>query len=95
MKSVSCAEHAFTLILEQAGQPLLYHLQGFSGGFSDTLWFGSDHYNPCFHMAGLRAVVRYKPATDKSYTGDAANVGFRDDLPSAQKPGTVAVQKNK
>ena len=93
VKSVSCAEHAFTLTLEQAGQSLWFHLQSFSGGSSDTLWFGSDHYNPCFHMAGLRAVVRYKPAADKSYAGDALNVGFRDDLPPG--PGTVAAQQNK
>jgi hypothetical protein len=93
VKSVSCAEHAPTLALEQAGQPLLFHMQGFNGGFSDTLWFGSDHYTPCLHMAGLRAVVRYKPSVDKSYTGDALNVGFRDDLPPG--PGTVAAQQTK
>ena len=92
VKSVSCAEHAFTLNMNQAGQSLTFHMQGFKGGFSDTLWFGSDHYTPCFHMAGLRAVVRYKPAADKSYTGDALNVGFRDDLPPVENPGTVAAQ---
>jgi hypothetical protein len=63
-------------------------------GFSDTFWEGSDHFTPCYHTIGVRAVVRYKTASDKSYTGDTVSVGFRDDLRPSQSPGTVAAQHN-
>ena len=33
-------------------------------GFSDTLWFGEDHYTPCFHLEGLPTVIAYQPAPD-------------------------------
>ena len=83
IKSVTCAEHSMTVTLDHGEQPLTFHVHGSLEGFSDTLWFGRDHFNPCFNTTGLRAVVRYKPAADKSYTGDAVSLGFRDDLPAA------------
>jgi hypothetical protein len=36
-----------------------------------------------YHTVGLRAVVQYKPAAEKSYTGDVVFFGFRDDLRAA------------
>ena len=91
VKSVACSEKNTTMTLEQpGGQPLTFHVQASAGGgFSDTLWFGEDHFTPCYHTTGLRAVVQYKPAADKSYTGDAVFFGFRDDLPPA--PGVAAL----
>jgi tetratricopeptide (TPR) repeat protein len=85
VKSVACGEHNnMTLTLDQGGQPLTFRIpENSGGGFSDTLWFGEDHYTPCYHTTGLRAVVQYKPAADKSYTGDAVFLAFRDDLPAA------------
>jgi tetratricopeptide (TPR) repeat protein len=91
VKSVACADHNTVITLEQGGQSLTFHIQNASGGFSDTLWFGEDHFTPCYHTTGLRAVVRYKPATDKSYTGDVAFFGFRDDLPAAPASTATAV----
>jgi hypothetical protein len=90
VKSVVCAEHDATMSLVQGGQQLTFHMQGAHGGFSDTLWFGEDHYTPCYHTTGLRAVVQYKPGADKSYLGDAKFYGFRDDLPAAPAPATAA-----
>jgi tetratricopeptide (TPR) repeat protein len=92
VKSVACGEHSLTITLEQAGQSLTFHIQNASGGFSDTLWFGEDHFTPCYHTTGLRAVVQYKPAPDKSYTGDALSYGFRDDLPAPPTTATGAPQ---
>lgn len=83
VKSVACADHNTTITLEQGGRPLTFHIQSASGGFSDTLWFGEDHFTPCYRTTGLRAVVQYKPSADKSYTGEAVFFGFRDDLPPA------------
>ncbi len=88
VKSVACDEHNMTMTLEQGGQTHAFRFQQAAGGFSDTLWFGSDHFTPCYHTTGLRAVVQFKPAADKSYAGDVVFFGFRDDLPAA--PASVA-----
>ena len=83
-----------TVTVNQGEQPLTFHVHGAQLGFSDTLWFGRDHFTACYHTTGLRAVVRYKPAADKSYTGDAVSLGFRDDLPAVQpSPATVSQPK--
>jgi hypothetical protein len=60
---------------------LIFRIKTPVGGFSDTLWFGG-HFNRCYHVTGLRAVVRYKPAADKSAPDDVVSWGFRDDLPA-------------
>jgi Tfp pilus assembly protein PilF len=80
VKSVTCSEQGIMLTIDQAGQSLNFHFQRGSMGFSDTLWVG-EHFTPCHHASGLRAVVRYKPAADKSVAGEAMSIGFRDDLP--------------
>jgi len=90
VKSVACGENSMTMTLEQGGQPRSFHIQSASGGFSDTLWFGEDHFTPCYHTTGLRAVVQYKPAADKSYAGDVVAFGFRDDLPAAPARAATA-----
>jgi tetratricopeptide (TPR) repeat protein len=65
-------------------------------GYSDTLWFGSDHFTLCHHLDGLRAVVRYKPGADKKSAGEWVELELREDLPGAQeKAGTPpAAAKN-
>ncbi len=90
VKSVACGDHSMAMTLEQGGQTLTFHVQQAGGGFSDTLWFGEDHFTPCYHTTGLRAVVQFKPAADKSYTGDVVFFGFRDDLPATPAGVTTA-----
>jgi tetratricopeptide (TPR) repeat protein len=80
VKSVTCRERAFSITVDHAGESLTFRSEGFPVGFSDTLWVGEDHFSPCFHVSGLRAVVYFKPTSDKSYAGDLVTVGFRDDL---------------
>lgn len=83
VKSVSCDTNAITLKMDLSGKVAEYNLKGVRGGFSDTLWFG-DHFTPCFHVTGLRAVVRYKPGADKTSAAQLVSWGFRDDLPASQ-----------
>src|SRR5450759_1075753 len=72
VKSVACGDHSMTMTLERGGAPLTFRIpDGAAGGFSDTLWFGEDHFTPCYHTTGLRAVVQYKPCL--LYTSDAAD----------------------
>lgn len=95
VKSVACGDHSMTMTLERGGAPLTFRIpDGAAGGFSDTLWFGEDHFTPCYHTTGLRAVVQYKPAADKSYAGDVVFFGFRDDLPTAPA-GAATVSQTK
>jgi hypothetical protein len=61
-------------------------------GFSDTLWFGTDHFTLCHHLEGLRAIVEYKPTTNKDLTGEWLGLELREDLPaiSAEPAGPTA-----
>jgi hypothetical protein len=91
VKSVACKDRAFSVTIENEGKPLTFHSQGFPVGFSDTLWVGRDHFTPCFHVTGLRAVARYKVSADKSYAGDLMILGFRDNLSPAPKSTSATV----
>jgi tetratricopeptide (TPR) repeat protein len=93
VKSVSCEPNLFTLTLDRAGQSMVFKIKGAPGGFSDTLWFGGN-FTPCFHVTGLRAVVRYKSGADKSSIGDVVSWGFRDDLPATRTSGQEASTHN-
>ena len=81
--SSSCDKSGLHLILqptEPNASPLTVAAMGpFDSGFSDTLWVGEDHYTPCFHLAGLPAVVAYK-ATE-SGAAKLMELEVRDDLP--------------
>lgn len=85
VKAVACSEKGMTLTLDQSGIPLTLHQQTSIVGFSDTLWVGREHFTPCYHTTGLRAVVRYKQSSDAAYGGEIVSLGFRDDLPGVKK----------
>ena len=55
-------------------------------GFSDTVWYGTDHFNICRHVEGLRAIVRYKPSAESRYAGELAELEFREELPTLPAP---------
>jgi hypothetical protein len=90
VKEVSCSGMDFAVTLDVKGHPQTFKTKGFPVGFSDTLWMGRDHFTPCYHVQGLRAVLKYKPAKDSSYEGDLVVAGFRDDRAAA--PTTTAVE---
>ena len=56
-----------------------------------ALWVGGDHFIPCFHVNGLRAVAHHKVSADKSYSGELVSIGFRDNLSPAAKSATADV----
>jgi len=90
VKSVACDADGPSVTIDHDGRPMTFRIKGAQGGFADTLWFGSDHFTPCFHVTGLRAVFRYKPGSDKD-SPTVVSWGFRDDLPHAPN-SAVAVQ---
>jgi len=98
--SITCADKdkniKFDLVLNHDGQPLHFHSDGgFASGYSDTIWYGRDHFNLCHHLEGVRTIVRYKPAKDATYAGDVAELEFRVDMPAppTQQPATTTQTK--
>ena len=96
VKSITCGGpgQRWTLVLNQNGRELTFHTKGFFGfGFSDTFWWGEDHFSSCRHYLGMRAIVRYQPSSDASYAGDVTEIWVRDDLPAlaANTTGVAAV----
>jgi tetratricopeptide (TPR) repeat protein len=61
--------------------PAVYRGAGRSeGGFSDTVWWGEDHYSVCHHLQGHRALIAHKGE-------ELVDLEARDDLPDAVTPG--------
>lgn len=89
VKQVTCNGSDFSITLDVDGKSELFKSKGFPVGFSDTLWVGHDHFTPCFHVEGLRAMLRYHPTKDSTYAGDLLYVGFRDELPSPPAAGAA------
>ncbi len=97
VKSVRCAarntertapeagdEQKFTLTIEQGGHELKFQPKaGFGAGYSDTLWWGRDHFMTCRHIEGIRALIHYKPSSDPGFAGELTRMDLRDDLPPA------------
>ncbi len=51
-------------------------------GFSDTFWWGEDHFSSCHHLAGHPAVFAYKTKGPKG--PELVDLEIRDDLPDIQ-----------
>jgi tetratricopeptide (TPR) repeat protein len=85
IESVSCsdAEHERSFVLESGSHSLTFRGKSFAAGYSDTIWYGADHFSLCHHLEGMRAVIRYRPAADTSYAGEIVELGIRDDLPGS------------
>lgn len=56
-------------------------------GFSDTLWWGEDHFSPCYHLADHPAVVAYKAGSN-----ELLDLEVRDDLPGTGAPPKPATE---
>lgn len=94
VRSVSCSSSDFAITLDVQGIARIFKGKDVSTSHSETLWVGRDHFNPCFHVQGLRASVKYKPAKDDSYAGDLVSAGFREDLPvQSSSAGVQAASK--
>lgn len=52
----------------------------FGMGFTDTLWYGEDHFTACHHLEGMKAVVRYTKSNDATPKNIAKWLEVRDDL---------------
>ena len=96
VKSVHCAapgeerQRGLSFVLDAGSQQLTFRGKGaFAAGFSDTIWYGEDHFSLCHHLEGMRAVVHYLKPADASYAGDLTEVEIRDDLPEPVKAASA------
>jgi tetratricopeptide (TPR) repeat protein len=82
VKSVACEKSKPMELLLQSGDKSLDFRAGktYGVGFSDTLWYGADHFNPCHHLEGMKAVVRYIPANNQAQEGEMRWLEIRDEL---------------
>jgi len=76
VKSVSCDPTLSASRSTRPDTPSRSRSKAEPGDFPTRLMVRSDHFTPCFHMTGLRAVVRYKLGVDKSSTGDVVKLGL-------------------
>jgi hypothetical protein len=84
LKGLTCGEKGAgtTVVIENESGKHTFRSKGIQMiGYSDTVWYGSDHFTLCHHLEGLRAVVRYKASTEKEIEGDWVALMLRQDLP--------------
>jgi hypothetical protein len=84
-KSNENKQSKLTLLLQSKDQVMTFHMNpdGAKIGFSDTLWYGEDHFNLCHRVEGMRGMVRYKPSSATDYAGDFTELELRVDSPSS------------
>lgn len=64
---------------------------GYGVGFSDTVWYGEDHFTLCHHVEGMKAVVRYTKSNDPTPKNIVKWLELRDDLiPMVQTPAAFS-----
>jgi tetratricopeptide (TPR) repeat protein len=92
IRSVDCEKSKpMVVVLQSAENMMKFHAgKAFGVGFSDTLWYGEDHFNPCHHLEGLNALVRYKPSTDPGGENEMRYLEIRDELIPSSIPATQA-----
>jgi hypothetical protein len=93
--SVTCGgKEGTSLVLQNSDGTLTFRSSGAQMvGYSDTLWFGTDHFTLCHHLDGLRAIVHYKPSADKQLAGEWVELELREDLPAAAAKPSAAPDK--
>ena len=90
IKSVTCLiNEGLELTINRDEKMLTFYSKGsLFPNFSDTIWYGEDHFSFCHHLEGMRAIVRYHPVPNAKYVGEIAKIEIRDDLPVPMSNGT-------
>jgi Tfp pilus assembly protein PilF len=97
LQVVTCADISpIQLRLDHEGHMETFLVSdSFSGGFSDSLWYGNDHFNICHHLEGAQVIARYKPSADKNYAGNLEQLELLEAVPSTspEKPSASEADK--
>jgi Flp pilus assembly protein TadD len=84
--SVSCSEpeksEGVMRVTIDTGEKKMEFRPGkeFGAGFSDTVWFGRDHFNLCHRVVGYPAIARYKPKAGQPGENELRSLEIRSDL---------------
>jgi tetratricopeptide (TPR) repeat protein len=82
IQSVHCEKSKPLQVLLRSGDQILSFHSGkkFGVGFSDTLWYGEDHFSDCRHIDGMNALVRYTQSPDQNGDHEMQWLEIRDEL---------------
>jgi Tfp pilus assembly protein PilF len=97
LKTVKCEGGHKDVVLDRGDAQFSFRSKGAQTiGYSETLWYGADHFNFCHHTEGMHAVVRYRPPVGNEYEGDWLSIELRDELPPQRdnKPAKDAAAKS-
>jgi tetratricopeptide (TPR) repeat protein len=89
IQSTHCEKSKPLELVLRSGDKTLNFKSGkkFGLGFSDTLWYGEDHFSDCYHLEGMNALVRYSPSSDPAAETEMRWLEIRDELiPSSLPP---------
>ncbi len=93
IQSTNCGtkDEGLTIVLKDGNGTATFHSNhGFMTGFSDTLWYGADHFSMCHNLEGLRAIMRYKARDKNDAAGEPVEMEIRVDLPKPPDAKTAA-----
>ena len=92
VKSTVCQSgKPMELLLQTGDKELSFVAAAAHGvGFSDTVWYGEDHFNSCHHLEGFKAVVRYKSSSDQGGKPQIIWLEIRDNLIPNSYPAPIS-----
>lgn len=92
IQSVHCEKSKPMEVVLQSGEKSWKFHSGkpFGMGFSDTLWYGEDHFNSCQHIEGVNAVARYAPSSGPTEDNEMRWFEIRDELIPTSLPAALA-----
>lgn len=77
--SLQCNENEKTVTITIDGDSRTFRMDDrMTGGFSDTIWFGGDHFSYCHHTEGLRAAIQYSPSSNGKSSGNLLKIDIYD-----------------
>jgi len=90
IQSVHCEKSKPLELVLRTGDKVLNFQSGkkFGAGFSDTLWYGEEHFTECYHLEGLNALVRYSPSSAEKDEKEMQWLEIRDELIPSSLPTT-------
>jgi tetratricopeptide (TPR) repeat protein len=92
IQSVQCEKSKpMELVLQSGEKASKFHNgKSFGVGFSDTLWYGEDHFNSCHHIEGMNALVRYVHSSGSTDENEMRWLEIRDELIPSSLPASQA-----
>jgi len=81
VSSLSCDEKEKTMTVVIDGDSRTLRMkEAMMVGFSDTLWFGGDHFDNCHHLEGLRVAIHYDLSSNQKVHGTLLKMSVFNNL---------------